>query len=427
MARSYPQSPSHTSDAERQVWRWVVDALDDDVTVVSNVLLTRGSSDAEADLVLVDPSWGIVVVEVKGGTVGYRGGRWITWHDGVEAEIRNPVEQAKRAASFVRAACEQAGYRAVPVTWAVALPHSRTTSPSPSVLPPERLWDASAGQRMADAYRGALPVLTQGQRPPSAAVVDRLAQLLRGRDVQSLESVLPDVEEAEDRVRAFTESHRDAYGAFMRYPRVLVRGAAGTGKTQLAVEVAAVHAARGERVLLACWHHLLGGWLRRQLDQRLREMRCGDLEASGDLRSTVVAGHLAGLVATTMGDAWSWDPATDDKRTTFQERLPALLTAELTHGAFGVIVLDEAQDFTESWAAAITELVEPATRVYAFAHTEQDLFGEGSLDIAQLCPVEQHLREQFRSTRQIAEVAARLLEPIRVVLGPVEHLGLGKK
>lgn len=50
--------------------------------------------------------------------------------------------------------------------------------------------------------------------------------------------------------------------------RCLLTGAAGTGKTMLAMEYARREAGKGARVLLICFNKLLGDWIRRQFDGR---------------------------------------------------------------------------------------------------------------------------------------------------------------
>lgn len=147
MGRPIPEQPRWSPQAppgEEALWSWAVDQLPDRVRILPSVHLTEVSAhsqDAEVDLVLVDPAWGVLCVEVKGGVLSYdaRHHRWFRDHGG-------------------------------------------------------------------------------GQR------------------------------------------------------RVLVRDAAGTGKTQLAVHAAATQAATGARVLLGCWNVPLGRWLERRVGERLAAM-----------------------------------------------------------------------------------------------------------------------------------------------------------
>ena len=104
MGRSVPEEPrwaAEAAPAEKALWRWAVDQLDDRVLVLPQVAMTVGrggrTQEAEADLVLIDPEHGVTVVEVKGGTLSWDARRAI-WRrrEAGAAEIRDPVQQAKR-------------------------------------------------------------------------------------------------------------------------------------------------------------------------------------------------------------------------------------------------------------------------------------------------------------------------------------------
>lgn len=74
-------------------------ALSDDWHIIHSVawLGPRGNrlADGEADFVLLHRSFGIVVLEVKGGGVDLRNGRWVSEdRHGRVNDIKNPFEQA---------------------------------------------------------------------------------------------------------------------------------------------------------------------------------------------------------------------------------------------------------------------------------------------------------------------------------------------
>jgi hypothetical protein len=79
MGTSIPPDPrwsAQTSKAEKALWRWAVDQLDDRVLVLPQVAITlreKGRPDeAEIDLLPIDPEGGTVIVEVKGGRIRRR-------------------------------------------------------------------------------------------------------------------------------------------------------------------------------------------------------------------------------------------------------------------------------------------------------------------------------------------------------------------
>lgn len=100
MAKSRPVAPRwspNTPPAEETLWRWALEQLSDDVFVLPQVAMTVGpggrAQEAEADLVIVDPSFGVVVVEVKGGTLWYDGERAV-WRrrESRDGFVRDPVQ-----------------------------------------------------------------------------------------------------------------------------------------------------------------------------------------------------------------------------------------------------------------------------------------------------------------------------------------------
>jgi len=429
MATSVPPDPvwpADASPAERALWRWAVDQLPERVRVLPGVHLTDlsdGQRDAEADLVLVDPEWGVLVVEVKGGAVSYDAHHHRWWRQldgGRRREVRDPVEQAQRAASFVRRAL--AGHQivdgSVAVGWQVALPEARTDAPGGAYLPETKLWDALAADQLARRFAQACHARGIGEVPPGEAGTQRIVTVLRGRAVQARPSAAAGIEVHEREVLARTESHRDALHAFAHHRRVLVAGAAGTGKTVLAIEAAAARAASGDRTLLVCWNRVLGAWLATQLTSRLAAMGSPMAEAvSEQLDGRVVVGNAPSLVTRASDEPWPEVPTHE----LFHEVMPDRLTPELAGGAFDAVVIDEAQDLTDDWALALAGVLEQGGRLVAFAHTEQDLFGAGA-PIAELCDHTHTLAESFRSTRQVAEAAAVLTEPLAGAPAAVEHV-----
>ncbi len=118
--------------------------------------------------------------------------------------------------------------------------------------------------------------------------------------------------------------------------------------------------------------------------------------------------------------------------------MPGWLDAEAAGGTFDTIVLDEAQDLTDLWILAVAELLDDRSRLHAFAHTEQDLFGARA-PLAELVDATHQLRENFRNTRQIAAAAQDFLEiadgepeaveciagdgpPVTYIAAPAEHI-----
>ena len=413
MGTSVPPEPRwapDTAPAEQALWRWAVEQLPDEVLVLPQVAMTvpaRGRpKEAEADLVLVDPDRGVTVVEVKGGEVSYDAphATWQRTVDGARRDVRDPVAQVKRTRSILERALQQGGVDTarVAVRWAVATPDCRLDAPGAPILPPAQLWDALAAERLVDGYRATCSEEVLGEQPLGPERAHYIADLLRGRSREGRRVLSTDVDAHEAEVRVHTESHRNVLRRIWGHPNVLVRGAAGTGKTVLALEAATQFASMGQRVLLACWNVVLAQWLRRALQAEL-DRCCGPdaPQVTDDPTGQVVVGHLVGL-ARTVSDR---QPGNERGRF-FREELPEDLHIGATGGPFDVVVLDEAQDLSEWWVYAVAGLVAKGGRWYAFTDRQQDLFANDT-ELPEFLEVTHELTENFRNSRHIADFAAQ--------------------
>lgn len=68
-ARMIPDDPLFANGAEREVWDTLRAQLGGDAVLVANLRFTDEKKDYEADLVVLLPGAGVVVLEVKGGSV----------------------------------------------------------------------------------------------------------------------------------------------------------------------------------------------------------------------------------------------------------------------------------------------------------------------------------------------------------------------
>src|SRR5687768_14584917 len=100
MPQLVPPDPKFTTDSEREVWERLRDGLGPDDVLLANVRLTDETKDHEADLIVLMPGAGVVVVEVKGSSVWHADGWWQR-RRGQDVRI-DPVEQARTTKYAVR-------------------------------------------------------------------------------------------------------------------------------------------------------------------------------------------------------------------------------------------------------------------------------------------------------------------------------------
>jgi len=89
--------------------------------------------------------------------------------------------------------------------------------------------------------------------------------------------------DTERRIKSLTEEQYEVLDSVADNHICIVKGPAGTGKTNIAIEAARRLSLSGSRVVLVCFNRHLGAWLRRCLD-------------GAGTCSAIVCGHIHGLL-----------------------------------------------------------------------------------------------------------------------------------
>ena len=149
------------------------------------------------------------------------------------------------------------------------------------------------------------------------------------------------IEETELRLLTLTEEQFNVLDTLADNDRCLVEGAAGTGKTILAVEFARRAASQGARTLLVCFNRLLGNWLVRQA----LPSNPGDHLVAGRYYRLL---REAILKASCSGEFMAQETALDSPKL-FSDLYPRLGQQAIRELAqpFDVVVVDEAQDLIQ--------------------------------------------------------------------------------
>jgi hypothetical protein len=349
MARMIPSGfdPEATpSPGEREVFQRL---RDDPGTEAWVVLHSLGIANhprqiqGEADFVIIVPGKGILVLEVK---AHHQVRRLVSgeWRLGSQVPtLRSPFQQADEAMYAVKEKLRShSGIRAMPMVSAVLFTHSRFAVSGPMEWHSWQAIDTVAlhsrpisalVKAVLDAHRTHLASTpTAGWFNPASTAPDS------GQVSKILEVLRPSFEFAEPpklrrqrmerETEAFTQQQYEVLDMIAENRRCLVRGAAGTGKTFVAVEAARRFAGEGLKVLLCCFNRQLGRWLKE--------------ETAGVEGVTAAHFHsyMAGLVP-------SAHPTADSGRGFFTEDLPDLALEALLEEdkpPFDVLVIDEAQD-----------------------------------------------------------------------------------
>ncbi|WP_328981867.1 nuclease-related domain-containing DEAD/DEAH box helicase [Streptomyces mirabilis] len=350
MTRMIPPSfdPESTSPGEREVFERL---RDDPATEGWIALHSLGIArhprqiQGEADFVVIVPGSGIVCLEVKSHlhVVRLADGHWKLGSQ--QPEARGPFKQADEAKHAIAAQLRKANPQlpSLPVTSAVCFTHARFQVPNPTEWHSWQAIDTVAFRRnpISALLRGVLKShrehlagtpsarawFSPSHIEPTPATCTRIVDVLR----PAFEFVEPPKirrYRRQEEVERFTRQQYQLLDMIAENSRCIVKGAAGTGKTFVALEAARRLAADGSRVLLCCYNNLLGQWLKE--------------ETADD--SLITAGTLHSYMGKLAPKAREQHRKEDGDF--FTEVLPerALGTLLEGHPPFDALVVDEAQD-----------------------------------------------------------------------------------
>ncbi len=420
MAKIYPGvlDPETQSSAERRLYEAFMRELSDDWTVFHHVKRTGKIDgrlqDGEADFVIVHPSLGVLVLEVKGGRIHFdenAGRYWSTDHSGVAHDIGDPFEQAmtnkRRLISLIRS---RPGWPNALVIFghAVAFPDMvvedywlRPNANRDIILDHSSLLKLEEWLRHVLNYSRGTSEIPPGHEGV-AALEHLLGQSGYIRDPLLAERVGMD----EHYLCQLTEDQYDVLIGLDRNRRAIIRGGAGSGKTVLAVEKARRLAQDDElKVLYTCFNEALADCIGKGLDNR----NLFDVFSYYSL--VKYWGRQAGL---SVPEDYT---SITDRQMFFEKTLPNFLLEAIDRAGpqYDAIVLDEMQDFNQKWWDSLFFLLYDSEGgiFYAFGDDQQRIFpSPRSQKYVSEAPgfMEYDLSCNCRNTRTIAELTSRFYQ-----------------
>ncbi|SCX56509.1 PhoH-like protein [Klenkia marina] len=404
-ARMVPADPGFESSAEALFATALREQLPDDAVMICNQRFTDRTADREADVIVAWPGRGVAVLEVKGGSVSLRDGQW--WQTGGASKPIHPVEQALKCKYALRDYLYRAPRwsRGNPrLVHMVALP--TTTLPSDFTAPDAPRWAVIDKTEIPEAAARIASALRQAERQPEAPTADEvelLVDCLVGTLIPQADLVAQ-LGEREAAVELLTREQARLLDFLESHDRVEIRGGAGSGKTWLAVEKARRLTAAGYRVALLCYSRGLAEFLRRRvasLKDRHRPAYVGEFHE--------------------LGIAWGVERGADDDSSYWERELPQQMVARASQlppaELFDAVVIDEAQDFDQSWWPAVLAALRDPEKgcLYVFSDEGQRVFTrQGRSPV----PLESYdLKQNLRNTKQIGGTFSSLTTAQMQLLG----------
>lgn len=412
-----------STDSERAVWNRLRETLRDEDTMIANYRLTDTRKDHEADLVLVMPDVGVVVVEVKGTGVQCVDGTWTMRGRRIDPvgqvrdtkyAVRQFVESDRRWADSSRSRIRYAHAVVTPFT-SLDVDFDLPDCPRWMIHDKDDLDDLA--RRLADIPLG----FETHRRIPAADDCEVIVDILTARGTSAVADVVDQSDERQQRADRLTQEQGLVLGVTRLLRRVEIRGGAGSGKTVLALtqarQLSHGRADRApERVALLCYSIGLASYFKREVASWHYKDRPAFVGTYEDL-----------------ANLWGIESGSRDDPAFWETELPGLMAeraAALPPGQrFDSFVVDEAQDFAESWWQPLVAALgdEHDGGLFLYSDENQRLFQRFGRPPVPLVPLV--LDHNLRNTRQIAEVF-RPLAPLRMRLqggdGPaVTHVHAG--
>lgn len=384
----------NNSKGEENVF-YALRGLPADITVIHSLrwlhpsrkqkLVPNMQVQGEGDFVIFDPSRGIMVVEVKGGRVWCERGQWRQQNrkTGVTEDI-NPEKQASDTAYRIRERMLQqsAKMSKLLICHAVWFPDGMPDRANlPPNYPTEIVFDEEDVGRPAPAigrafaywqhvYPGRPPVPAEEREEVLKALVPSL-NLVRSirRSHEELEEQLVQMTREQAKVVEFLDEQEHA----------AVHGAAGTGKTMIALEKARRIARPNEQVLFLCYNSALKNHL--QQYHKLPNVRFATFDG--------IAREFIGSQGTFKDQ---------------EERFVEFLLQDEPF-PFAHLIVDEGQDFESDWLEALSSRFRDGT-FYVFYDRNQ-LVQSGDLRWLEAVDCRLVLTRNCRNTDQIANLAYR--------------------
>ena len=236
----------------------------------------RKRPEGEIDFVVIVPERGIVCLEVKGGRISSDGDSWWTRDrfGDVHRMSRSPFMQARETQhtlrNFITREFGPASDEAEsPFGYMVVFPDVECPPVTTEFVRTEVIDRDDLERSVGDAIRRYCQQhLSFRQRRPHAlprgSEVRSIRRFLRPTfDLMIAQSAL--LRRTDKKLLSLTEEQYLRLDELEGNDRCFFEGAAGTGKTLLALEYARRSARQGDKVLLLCYNRLLGEWLKQQV------------------------------------------------------------------------------------------------------------------------------------------------------------------
>ena len=253
--------------SERDTAKYLVEKLPDDCIIYHSYPWLRTDrndkgnktlKEGETDFVIIIPTHGVLILEVKGGVIEYDDSsrQWNRNSGGNLKPIQDPFEQANRNTHYLEKAIKIRGYQgasALPFTYgyAVVFPDCEYTGSPPPGSEPSIIFSASDLPLIDRKIYTALNQWTRANSPRKLTTDDvKKIQKAISPGFNLLPALFRSIEAQEEKLFRLTTDQMSLLVFLGTKSRACIEGVAGSGKTMLAQAQAKKFADEGKSTLL---------------------------------------------------------------------------------------------------------------------------------------------------------------------------------
>jgi len=319
--------------------------------------------DSECDFLIFNPDYGFLCVECKGGKGIYveneeNDETWFLREFDEDRKLRrSPYKQAEESMRFFKRYYEDELETAYPGIYgnAVAFPNFVVPSPitieSPLALTIDADDMGNLPTRIVEIFRYFNVKKNGGSSFMSPDAQKKFINLINKRVALSIAAGAL-IEDKERELAEINQTQDVIIDLLAHYPRAFIIGGAGTGKTWIGIKKIKRCISEGKCPLYLCYNDTLAKSVQSNIDSN-----------DADVYS------IDELALSLLGDSAKTVPITNGCKeySDMFEQLPDLKRYDL-------VIVDEAQDFTEDWAYCANLLVKDKGSLYVFYDENQNVF-----------------------------------------------------
>ena len=404
----WPPNPSFKSEAERTVFNALVRVIPDNCVMFSNLSFYDDQyGDIEIDFVLLIPSNGAIIIEVKGGALSYNGQYWQQADRTGRRNIDAHDQVIKNQYSFKKYLQSRWSQGNLKCEWLLVFADSLIGAIQDPSIERKRIIDRSEISEIFDRAKILLYSNANHRLPPNSDWPELAFNAIKGRSlIETDRDVL--LQNNREYIRKLTHERKELLSAVQGNNRILVEGPAGSGKSWLAFDQANLWATSGLKVGIATYNRGIASY----------HLHKSNMQELGNKI------YFVGTFHDYFEKFLDSKIDINDYYRNFDAYVPKLIeimNQEPKANKLDAWVIDEGQDFKGNWWSLLfASLKDPSEgKTAIFADKAQALSKPSEIPTAGFAKL--MLKENLRNSQEIVAALNEVSEEAIVTRGPTGY------